>query len=55
MTMGADIMALVPVGKSGKHMGTAVDYAMHVFYQDKRIANTPFHALSPAGLLDLYT
>ena len=33
MTVGGDIMSLVPVGKSGKHMGTAVDYAMHVFYQ----------------------
>jgi len=48
MTVGGDIMSLVPVGKSGKHMGTAVDYAMHVFYQDKRIAHTPFHALTPA-------
>lgn len=48
MSRGGDIMALVPVGKSGKNLGTAVDYAMHVFYQDKRIANTPFHALTPA-------
>ncbi|KAL5247093.1 hypothetical protein ACHWQZ_G019081 [Mnemiopsis leidyi] len=48
MTVGGDIMSLVPVGKSGKHLGTAVDYAMHVFYQDKRIAHTPFHALTPA-------
>jgi len=48
MAAGADIMAFVPVSKNGKQQGTAVDYAMNVFYQDKRIAHTPFHALTPA-------
>ncbi|XP_058494241.1 ankyrin repeat and MYND domain-containing protein 1 isoform X1 [Solea solea] len=40
---GAD--ALMPV-MVGDFMGTAVDYAHASFYQDLRIANTPFHALN---------
>ncbi|XP_057302438.1 ankyrin repeat and MYND domain-containing protein 1-like [Hydractinia symbiolongicarpus] len=42
---GADL--LTPVRISDKYPpGTVVDYAYHVFSQDRRIACTPYHALS---------
>ncbi|EDV21310.1 uncharacterized protein TRIADDRAFT_60207 [Trichoplax adhaerens] len=43
---GADILQPIVVTKK-LPPGTAVDYAFHAFHQDKKIAHTPYHALTP--------
>lgn len=45
MRAGANILS--PINVSVKFPpGTVVDYAYNVFYQDRKIAHTPYHALS---------
>ncbi|XP_056615911.1 ankyrin repeat and MYND domain-containing protein 1-like [Triplophysa dalaica] len=44
---GADILMPVVVGKGHRcSLGTVVDYAHHAFKQDKRVSQTPYHALN---------
>ncbi|KAM8789021.1 ankyrin repeat and MYND domain-containing protein 1 [Rhynchonycteris naso] len=46
---GADILAPVTLTQGDKvAVGTAVDYGYFRFYQDRRIAHSPFHTLMPA-------
>uniref|UniRef100_A0A673SVJ3 MYND-type domain-containing protein n=1 Tax=Suricata suricatta TaxID=37032 RepID=A0A673SVJ3_SURSU len=46
---GADILNPVTLTQGDKvAVGTAVDYGYFRFYQDRRIAHCPFHALMPA-------
>ncbi|XP_075260391.1 ankyrin repeat and MYND domain-containing protein 1-like isoform X2 [Convolutriloba macropyga] len=50
MSAGANILSPIVFGSPGKtgSVGTAVDYAYHKYYLDKRVAFLPYHALSPA-------
>lgn len=43
----ANVLAPIPVGPK-RNMGTVVDYAYYMFYQDTHIAKTPYHALTHA-------
>ncbi|XP_066137026.1 ankyrin repeat and MYND domain-containing protein 1 isoform X2 [Saccopteryx bilineata] len=46
---GADILAPVVLTQGDKvAVGTAVDYGYFRFFQDRRIAHSPFHTLMPA-------
>ncbi|XP_031552767.1 ankyrin repeat and MYND domain-containing protein 1-like isoform X2 [Actinia tenebrosa] len=47
MRHGANIVAPIVV-TSRFPPGTVVDYAYTVFYQDRKIAHTPYHALTPS-------
>ncbi|XP_038672535.1 ankyrin repeat and MYND domain-containing protein 1 [Scyliorhinus canicula] len=48
--LNADANILMPItltAPDGQVVGTALDYGYHKYYQDSKIAQTPYHALTP--------